>query len=128
MCNVSLQGCKTDVMLLTTTIMFTHDKMQRREEQFSLSRPKLRPNVDFPGASDGKESTSAGDLGSMPGSGRFPGEGNGNPLQYFYPENPMDRGAWWATVYGVARVGHDSATKLLLLCTCMCFITWNFRI
>ena len=43
----------------------------------------------------------AGDLGSIPGSGRFPGEGNGNPLQYFCLENPMDRGAWWATVHGV---------------------------
>ena len=40
-----------------------------------------------------------------------PGEGNGNPLQYSCLENPMDRGAWWATVHGVARVGHDLATK-----------------
>ena len=44
-----------------------------------------------------------GDLGSIPGSGRFPGEGNGNPLQYSCLENPMDRGAWWATVHGVAK-------------------------
>ena len=41
-----------------------------------------------------------------------PGEGNGNPLQYSCLENPMDRGAWWATVHGVARVGHDLVTKL----------------
>ena len=41
-----------------------------------------------------------GDLGSIPGSGRSPGEGNGNPLQYSCLENPMDGGAWWATVYG----------------------------
>ena len=40
-----------------------------------------------------------------------PREGNGNPLQYSDPENPMDRGAWWATVHGVTRVGHDLATK-----------------
>ena len=39
----------------------------------------------------------------IPGSGRFPGEGNGNPLQYYCLENPMDRGAWWATVHGVAK-------------------------
>ena len=39
------------------------------------------------------------------------GEGNGNPIQYSCPENPMDRGAWWAIVHGVARVGHDLATK-----------------
>ena len=45
----------------------------------------------------------AGDLGSIPGSGRSPGEGNGNPLQYSCLENPMDGGAWWATVHGVAK-------------------------
>ena len=44
-----------------------------------------------------------GDLGSVPGSGRSPGEGNGNPLQYSCLENPMDRGAWWATAHGVAK-------------------------
>ena len=49
----------------------------------------------FPGGSDGKESAyNAGDLGSIPGSGRSPGEGNGNPLQYSSLENPMDGGAW----------------------------------
>ena len=45
----------------------------------------------------------AGDLGSIPGSGRSPGEGNGNPPQYSCLENPMDGGAWWATVHGVAK-------------------------
>ena len=50
---------------------------------------------DFPGGSDGKASVyNAGDLGSFPGLGRSPGEGNGNPLQYYCLENPMDRGAW----------------------------------
>ena len=44
-----------------------------------------------------------GDSGSLPGSERLPGEGNGNPLQYSCLENPMDRGAWWATVRGVAK-------------------------
>ena len=53
----------------------------------------------------------AGDAGSIPELGRFPGEGNGNPLQYSGLENPMDRGAWRATVHGVARVGHNLATK-----------------
>ena len=47
------------------------------------------------------------DAGSIPGSRWSPGEGNGNPLQYSCLENPMDRGAWWATVYGVTRVRHD---------------------
>ena len=51
--------------------------------------------LDFPGGSDGKASAyNAGDLGSIPGSGRSPGEGNGNPLQYSCLENPMDRRAW----------------------------------
>ena len=57
-----------------------------------------------PGGSGGKASAcNAGDLGSIPGSGRSPGEGNGTPLQYSCLENPMDRGAWWATVHGVAE-------------------------
>ena len=60
--------------------------------------------MDFPGGSEGKASAySAGDLGSIPGSGRSPGEGNGNPLQYPCLENPMDGGAWLATVHGVAK-------------------------
>ena len=60
--------------------------------------------VDFPGGSDGKASAyNAGDLGSIPGSGRSPGERNGNPLRYSCLENPMDGGAWWATVHGVTK-------------------------
>ena len=47
--------------------------------------------------------TNAGDMGLIPGSGRSPGEGNGNPLQYYCLENPMDRGAWQAVVHGVAK-------------------------
>ena len=66
----------------------------------------------FPGGSEVKASAcSVGDLGLIPGLGRSPGEGNGNPLQYACLENPVDRGAWQATVHGVARVGHDLATK-----------------
>ena len=56
------------------------------------------------GGSDGKESAhDAGDLGSVPGSGRSPGEGNGYALQYSCLENSMDRGAWWTTVNGIAK-------------------------
>ena len=66
---------------------------------------------DFPGDSDSKESAhSSGDLGLIPGLGRSPGEGNGNPLQYSCLENPMERGAWQATVcdpMGSQRAGHD---------------------
>ena len=60
--------------------------------------------LDFPGGSDGNASAySAGDLGLITGSGTSPGEGNGNPLQYSCLENPMDGGAWWATVHGVKK-------------------------
>ena len=59
----------------------------------------------------------AGDEVLILGLGRFPGGGHGNPLQYSCLENPMDRGAWWATVHGVARIIHDVATKPLLLIT-----------
>ena len=66
----------------------------------------------FPCSSVGKESVcNAAVLGLIPGLGRSPGEGNGNPLQHSCLENPMDRAAWKATVYGVTRVGHDLATK-----------------
>ena len=53
----------------------------------------------------------AREASSITGLGRSPGEGNGNPLQYSCLGNPMDRGAWWATVQGVKRVRHDLATE-----------------
>ena len=60
--------------------------------------------MGFSYASDGKESVcSAEDPGLIPGSGRSLEEGTGNPLQYSYLENVMDRGTWWATVHGVAK-------------------------
>ena len=66
-------------------------------------------NFTDPGGSEGKASAcNAGDLGSIPGSGRSAGEGNGNPLQYSCLENPMDGGAWWATAHGVG----ESQTRL----------------
>ena len=74
-------------------------------EKGVLQGPSMR---GFPHDSVGKESAcNAGDLGLIPGSGRSPGEGNGNPLQYSCVENLMDRGAWQATVHSLARVGHD---------------------
>ena len=64
----------------------------------------------FPGGSVSKESAcNAGDLGSIPGSGRDPGEGNGNPLQYSCLENSMDKGAWWTTVHVLTQ----SQTQLI---------------
>ena len=60
--------------------------------------------LSFPGSSDGKESAcSAGDPGSIPGSGRSPGEGDGNLLQYSCLGNPTDRGAWQVIVHGVEK-------------------------
>ena len=63
--------------------------------------------LGFPGGSVGKESAcnvgDTGDVGSVLGLGRSPRGGHGNPLQYSHLENPTDRGAWWATVYGVTE-------------------------
>ena len=72
--------------------------------QLKVSENKNVNVLGFPDSSVGKESAcNAGDLGSIPRLGRSPGEGNGNPLQYSGLENPMDRGAWWATGQGVAK-------------------------
>ena len=60
--------------------------------------------MKFPGGTESKKSAyNAGDPGSIPGSGRYPGEGNGNPLQYSYLENSTNRGVWRATVHGVPK-------------------------
>ena len=68
--------------------------------------------MGFPGDSVVKNlPANAGDTGSIPGSGSSSGEGNGNPLQYFCLENPMDRGAWQVTVPGVTIAIHDLASK-----------------
>ena len=64
----------------------------------------ISARLSFPGGSEDKASAyNAGDPGLSPGLGRFPGEGNGNPLQYSCLENPRERGTWWAAVYGVAQ-------------------------
>ena len=64
----------------------------------------LQCGLDLPGGSDSKESAcNAGDLSSVPGLRRTPGEGNGNQLQYSCLGNPIDRGAWQATVHGVTK-------------------------
>ena len=86
-----------------------------RKGKFSGSEVKIKEEacyllligyiiLGFPGGSAGKQSVcNAGDLGLIPGLGRSPGEGNGNPLQYTCLENPMDRGTWRATVHGVTK-------------------------
>ena len=81
----------------------------------------------FPGGSEVKASApNAGGLGSIPGSRRSPGERNGNPFQYSCLENPMDGGAWWATVHGVAK----SRTRLSDFALPYLFIIgdWNAKV
>ena len=88
-----------------------------REEDHSRPRGSIckgpEAGVGFPGGSDGKESVcNAGDLGSIPGSGRSPGEENGYLPQYSYLENSMDRGAWRLIVYGITE--SDMNEQLIL--------------
>ena len=84
---------------------------------FFTTKPPEKPHYDwgFLGSSVVKNTLAnagdPGDTGLIPGSGRSPKEGNSYPLQYSYLENPMDRGAWWAAVHGLVRVGHDLVTK-----------------
>ena len=68
--------------------------------------------IGFPGGTVVKNLlANKGDTGLISMSGKSPGEGNGNPLQYSCLENPMDRGAWWAIVHEIPRVGHELVTK-----------------
>ena len=82
----------------------SHSQQWQSEAGTQLPWPWLFPTIlyffwGFPAGSDGNEAAcNAGDQGSIPGSGRSPGEGNGYPLQYSYLENSMDRGTWQATV------------------------------
>ena len=86
---------------------------------------------DFPGGSDGKASAyNVGDLGSIPGLGGSPGEGNGNSLQYSCLENPMDRGSWQAPVRGVVKswTRLSDFTSLSSLALTNSFSKANFKI
>ena len=88
--------------------------MHHRSSNFFMC---LMRTWGFPCSSDGKESAcKAGDQGSIPGLERSSGEGNGNPLQYFLLENPMDREAWWSTIHGVEKsrtLTHTTQWELL---------------
>ena len=77
-------------------------KVKKKKKVYHLTSFSI--SEGFPGGSVVKSPPAiAGDAGLIPVLGRFPGEGNGNPLQYFCRGNLMDRGAWWATVHGVAE-------------------------
>ena len=82
-----------------------------------FSNMHLRFIYIFPGSSDGKEpACNVGDLGSIPGLGRSPREGNGNPLQYSCLENSMGRGAWRATVHGIAKSWTQLSEHFMSFC------------
>ena len=81
------------------SLVFRFMKTLNLLDQCSTLRAQLML-MGFSGGSDGKESVcNVRDLGSIPGSGRFPGEGNGKLLQYSCLRTPMDRGVWWATIH-----------------------------
>ena len=87
---------KDDVLPFVTALFFSKTLINNWTQ--------LSNYTHFPGGSDSKASAyNAGDLGSIPGSGRSPGERKGNPLQYSCLENPMDRGAWWAIFHEVTK-------------------------
>ena len=99
-------------------IILSSESLRKPETFLKMLLPtQWRERRSFPGGSSGKNPpVSAGDVrdsGSIPGLGRCPGGGHGNPLQYSCLENPMDRGAWQATVYGITK----SWTRLKWLCT-----------
>ena len=93
--------CACVYIYIWKTLNFNQNQMYSEKFNLSLKEAWLLPSA---GGSYSKESAhNAGDPGLIPGWGRSPGEGNGNPLQYSCLENPMGRGAWWATVHGIAQ-------------------------
>ena len=89
-------------MFLVSYVDLCHYHFLNENNQFAS--PLLHTILRAPGGSDSKQSAcNAGDPGSISGLGRSPGEGHDNPLQYSCLENPMDIGAWWATVHGVTK-------------------------
>ena len=93
---------QTHVSLMSPALAGRFFSTEPRGRPLNNLRGTQSSQLGFPNGSDGKESAcSTGDLGLIPGLGRSPGEGNGNPLQYSCLENSMDRGTWQATVHGV---------------------------
>ena len=100
----SLRALCTFLLKVEVTEKASDRDMRRGQESTCLTSLLSGAMYTSPGGSDGKESAcNAGDLGLIPGLGRSPGEGNGNPLPYSCLENPMDGGAWQATVHGMTK-------------------------
>ena len=98
-----LSSCKSVSITIFIAILCKLHTSSRPPPPTNTSVYVIVPGI-FPGGSEVKASACyAGDLGLIPGSGRSPGKGNGNPLQDSCLENPMDGGAWWATVHGVTK-------------------------
>ena len=93
---------KEELFVHNTTLYLTFWGTARLFSTAVESRP-IADRMGFPGGSVVKNSANPGDVGSIPGLGRSPGEGDGNPLQYSCLGNPMNRGAWRATVHGVPK-------------------------
>ena len=91
--------------MVTVSLNFLVDQLPNSLLSCPLMWKIFIDKSDFPGGSNGEESAcNVGDPGSVPGLGRSSGGGHGNPLQYACLENPIDRGAWWATVHGIAEL------------------------
>ena len=96
--------CKSNRLLLPFCLPNSIQNAPCEADQPRVSQGGEFWETSYPGGSDGKESAwNAGEPGLIPGWGRSPGEGNGNPLQCSCLENPMDRGAWWTTAHEVAK-------------------------
>ena len=97
----------------------------RRLEPLHFTDMQMR--CSFPGGSNVEESAcKVGDLGLTPGSGRSPGRGHGNPLQYSCLENPRDRGAWWATVHGVTKNWTRPWLAYKARCRVVRYLAWSW--
>ena len=106
---------KASIILTVVPLEGTYHSSWAASRVFSVSflfSSFIMMFLGFPGGSDGKESAcNARDLSSIPGLGRSPGEGHGNPLQYSCLETPMDRGAWWVTVQGCKELDMTEVTQ-----------------
>ena len=112
-------ACLSNLSLLSLPCLWIRTRRlgrRRRESLKSVAKyispvSRLINQASFIAQCSKESACNAGDPDSIPGSGRSPGEGNGNPLQYSCLQNPMDREVWEATVHGITRVRHDLVTK-----------------